>query len=117
MLNEICRLPSLPRDVHHPFAGPSSGFCRPCPVSSGKSSLTLCLFSYERAEGAKLQKRPTKGLGLASGPCLPPHPSALVRSQGRQLLPWAGFLGSGDWAGLSELLLMAQEETNRQGKL
>lgn len=72
---------------------PVQAFGRPCPVSSGKSFLTLCLFSYGRGEGAKLQKRPREGLGLASGPCLPPRPSALVRKQGVQLLPWEWGLG------------------------
>lgn len=61
---------------------PVQAFCRPRPISSGKSFLTLCLFSYGSGEGAKLQKRPREGLGLASGPCLPPHPPALVRNPG-----------------------------------
>lgn len=74
----------------------AQALCRPCPVNSGKSLLTLCLFSCGRGEGAKLQKRPREGLGLASGLCLLPRPSALVRSQGVQLLPQEWGLG---WAG------------------
>lgn len=78
---------------------PVHAFCRPCPVSSGKSFLTLCLFSYGRGEGAELQKRPREGLGLASGPCL--HPAHQHWSETRAC---SAFPGSGGWASCSSLL-------------
>lgn len=94
----IDQLPCPKMLIVHLLA-PAQAFCRPCPVSSGKSFLTLCLFSYGSGEGAKLQKRPREGLGLASGPCLPPRPSALIRNQGGSSFP-----GIGGWASCSSPL-------------
>lgn len=82
----------------------AQAFCRPCSVNSGKSFLTLCPFSYGRGERAKLQKRPREDLGLASGPCLLPRPSTLVRSQSVQLAPSPGVGAGLGWVSCFSLL-------------
>lgn len=72
-----------------------------CPISSGKSFLTLCLFSYGRGEGAELPERWGEGLGLASGPRLPPISTGQDPGLAAPFLGWLSpgwGLGRAGWA-------------------
>lgn len=92
---------------------PVQAFGRLCPISSGKSFLTLCLFSYGRGEGARLQKRPGEGLGLASGLCLPPPPVSTGQKPGLAA-PFLDWLSPGWGLGWAEGSAPHSQEEIRQ---
>lgn len=88
---------------------PIQAFCRPCPVSSGKSFLTLYLFSYRRGEGSQTaeeaQGRPW--LGLWSLPPTPPISTGQKPGRKAPSLEWR--LG---WASCSSLLRKRRQSGN-----